>query len=289
MFTSPGAIAFHLAGITIYWYGIIISGAFLIGLMSTEYVVKKFYKHINPESLYDLAPVMLLGAILGARLYYAALNAHYYGAHPLDILQIWHGGLSIHGAIFGGFLFSWIYLKRKKLDIWQYADVLSYGLIIGQAIGRWGNFFNSEAFGRPTNLPWKLFIPVANRPEAFANYEYFHPTFLYEFFWNIAVFAILFFVLKKTLQGKHGGIFFSYLVLYSIGRILIESIRIDSAFVFLGVSIAIWMSILFMGIGIFGLYMVWNGKEFPAFDLDKICKQIKLMSADTLENILKNK
>jgi phosphatidylglycerol:prolipoprotein diacylglycerol transferase len=254
VFQSPGSVAFHFGTITVYWYGIMLAVAFLIGVAFTSIIAKK--QGENPDNVMNLAIFLLFGAILGARFYYVIFNWDFYRMHLEEILMTWHGGLSIHGAIIGGFISGAVYTRINNLPLLKYADLVSYGLILGQAIGRWGNFFNAEAFGLPTNLPWKLYISQENRPEKYIDYQYFHPAFLYESLWNILVFCILYFILRKKFEGNNGVIFFSYLILYSIGRIFIESIRIDSIFMIYGVSIAQIASFIFILTGISGLYFV---------------------------------
>ena len=133
-----------------------------------------------------------------------------------------HGGLIV-GPLVGAYLaYKW------RLPILKGLDIAAPPMVLGQAIGRWGNFFNEEAFGLPTDLPWKLYISPPHRPPGFTQFEYFHPTFLYESLWDLGVFLLLFFVLKRRLQDKPGALFFAFLGLYSIGRFFIESIRLDS-------------------------------------------------------------
>jgi phosphatidylglycerol:prolipoprotein diacylglycerol transferase len=257
MFVSPGAVAFQYGAVTIYWYGIIMAVAFTIGLFLILKIAKKKYNSTEVEEhIYNLSFYALPGAIIGARLYYVLLNLDYYSLNPLDIIMINKGGLSIHGAIIGGFLSGIFYTLKNKLNTLMYADLFAFGLIIGQAIGRWGNFFNSEAFAGPTNLPWKLYIPMQMRPEQYVTDSFFHPAFLYESIWNIFVFCILYFIIWRKYCDKNGTIFFSYLVLYSIGRLLIESMRIDSVFNIMGIPIAQYMSVLLIIIGIIGFIRV---------------------------------
>ena len=262
MFTSPGAIAFKFGSLTIYWYGIIIATAFLVGLFITVKIARKYYNSNEIEdNIYNLAFLVLPGAIIGARLYFVLFNLDYYLESPMDIIMINKGGLSIHGAILGGFLTGIFYTLKNKLPTFMYADLFSLGLVIGQAIGRWGNFFNSEAFAKPTNLPWKLYIPQLMRPEMYINEAFFHPAFLYESIWDLFVFFILYFVIWKKFANNNGVTFCSYLILYSIGRLLIESIRIDSVFNFLGIPIAQWMSIFLIIVGIIGLIVINLNKK----------------------------
>ena len=209
-----------------------------VGIFTARLITKKFYPEIKPDAIYDIAPTLIICAILGARIYYCILCWDYYSQNLIEIPELWHGGLSIHGAILGGLIGGTIYALKHKLPILKLCDIFAYGLILGQALGRWGNFFNSEAFGRPTENFLKLYIPLAKRPIDYMQYSYFHPTFLYESILNILVFLILFFVVRKLTKGTDGIIFFSYLLLYSIVRILIEQLRIDSVLNVCGIPIA---------------------------------------------------
>ena len=227
MFKAPASVAFSVFGYDIKYYGVMLFFAMLIGISTTVFVSKKYYKNIDLDTLLDFFPWLIVISIISARIYYVLLSLDFYLKYPKEIPAVWHGGLAIHGAIFGGLIFGIIYFKIiKKYPVLPYADVVSYGLSLGQSIGRWGNFFNSEAFGTPCNLPWKLYIAPINRPFEYMSSEYFHPTFLYESIWDIFVFFILFFVVRKLAKNTPGFIFFSYLALYSLGRIFIENIRI---------------------------------------------------------------
>ncbi len=238
MFVSPGDIAFSIGSVSVYYYGIIMAVSLSAGVLTAHFITKKNYPEINPEIIYDISPHIIIGAILGARIYYCLLSYEYYSHNLLESLELWHGGLSIHGAILGGIISGIIYAKRHKLHILKFCDIFSYGLILGQAIGRWGNFFNSEAFGRPTENFLKLYIPIYKRPLEYMQYNYFHPTFLYESILDIFIFLILFFVIRKFAKNIDGIVFFSYLILYSAARFIIEQIRIDSVLNIFGIPIA---------------------------------------------------
>ena len=162
---------------------------------------------------------------------------------PTEILAIRHGGISIHGAILGGLVGLIIFAKRRKLSVAKLCDVSAIGLALAQSIGRWGNFFNSEAFGTPTNLPWKLYIAPQYRPIPYQDVNYFHPTFLYESVLDLAIFGILIFILKKNWNRKEGNLAFIYLILYSFARIFVETLRIDSVRDIFGIPVAIFVSI----------------------------------------------
>ncbi|MEG4023260.1 prolipoprotein diacylglyceryl transferase [Microcoleus sp. S13C4] len=229
-FTSPGPIIFQLGPLAIRWYGLLIASAVLIGVSLSQYLAEK--RRVNPELLGDLAIWLVLGAIPCARIYYVAFEWQQYSQRPEDIIAIWKGGIAIHGAILGGTIAALIFAKIQRVSFWQLADLIAPSAILGQAIGRWGNFFNSEAFGSPTDLPWKLYIPPNSRPSTYANFEYFHPTFLYESLWNLTVFGLLLTLFFRDLQGKirlkTGALFLVYIAAYSSGRVWIEGLRTDS-------------------------------------------------------------
>lgn len=259
MLKAPAVNSFHLWNIEIKFYGVAIFLALLVGLWVIYFISKKYYPKINRDFLLDLFPPIVIGGILGARLYYVLLNHRFYFSHPLEIFAIWHGGLAIHGAILGGLIAGIICCKHAKQKVLPYADVISYGLVLGQAIGRWGNFFNSEAFGAPVgaDYPLRLFIGEVYRPMEFKDNEFFHPTFLYESIANVIIFLLLFFVVRRFAKNKDGVIFFSYLILYSIARFSIEFIRIDSVFNVNSIPIAIIVSVIAATTGVLGLILVY--------------------------------
>lgn len=264
-FTSPGSLAVDLGPIEIRWYGLLIASAVLIGTYLSRYLAKR--RGLNPDIIYDLIIWLVIAAIPSARLYYVLFEWQKYAQHPDWIVQIWRGGIAIHGAILGGLIAALIFARLKQIPFWQLADIVAPSLILGQAIGRWGNFFNSEAFGRPTNLPWKLYIPAPNRPLGYEQFAYYHPTFLYESLWNMMVFALLltlfFRALKSRPKLKLGTIFLVYLVTYSIGRFWIEGLRTDS--LMLGVlRIAQVVSLLGIALGVVGLlWQYWFDRSLP--------------------------
>lgn len=224
-FTSPGA-GLEIGPISLRWYGLLIASAILIGASLSQYLAQQ--RQVNPELLSDLVIWLVVGAIPAARLYYVLFRWDYYRQYPEEILAIWRGGIAIHGAILGGLVAALIFARLKRVSFWQLADLVAPSLILGQALGRWGNFFNSEAFGRPTDLPWKLLIPLEKRPSGYETVEYFHPTFLYESLWDLMVFGLLMTLFLKYPQAKRGTLFLVYTVGYSLGRLWIEGLRTDS-------------------------------------------------------------
>jgi phosphatidylglycerol---prolipoprotein diacylglyceryl transferase len=230
-FQSPGPIIFELGPIALRWYGLLIATAVLVGVTLSQYLAKA--RRVDPELLGDLAIWLVIGAIPGARIYYVLFQWQEYAQRPWwHMLAVWEGGIAIHGAIIGGTIATIIFARLKRVSVWQLLDLVAPSVILGQAIGRWGNFFNSEAFGKPTDLPWKLFIAPQYRPLTLKNYEFFHPTFLYESLWNLGIFALLmglfFWGLTKANRLKTGAIAGVYLIGYSLGRVWIEWLRTDS-------------------------------------------------------------
>ena len=197
MFKSPSEICFSIFGIDIYYYGVVMAIAVLTGVFFSNYVRKKCYPEISENDFFDVLFYSVISAFIGARLYYCLFSFSYYSNHLSEIFDFRQGGLSIHGGLLFGFLVGITVAKFKKLPILKFLDLSVLGIILAQAIGRWGNFFNSEAFGRPTEIFCKLYIPISYRPLEYINYEYFHPTFLYESILDVIVFLILFFVIKK--------------------------------------------------------------------------------------------
>lgn len=241
MFASHSQIICTVFGLHIYFYGVILAFAIVVGTFVADFIGTKYFG-FKKETMIDLSPYLVISGIVGARLYYCLLNYDFYLRFPTEILAIRHGGISIHGAILGGLVGLIIFAKRKNFSILKLADVSSIGLVLAQAIGRWGNFFNSEAFGTPTNLPWKLFIAPQYRPIPFTENEYFHPTFLYESILDFLIFWLLFKLVRSKKYKKDGNIALLYLIMYSLVRIFVEHFRIDSVCYIHGIPVAIVVS-----------------------------------------------
>lgn len=254
MFTSPSQIICTIFGINIYFYGVILALAIIVGTLVSEYFGQKYFE-LKKETVIDMAPYLIIFGIIGARLYYCLLNSDFYLRFPTEILAIRHGGISIHGAILGGLAGLLIFAKRHKISVFKLADLSVIGLSIAQSIGRWGNFFNSEAFGRPTNLPWKLYIAPQYRSIPYEDYEYFHPTFLYESILDFAIFGILIWLVLKKINKKDGSLALIYLILYSTARILVENYRIDSVLYIHGIPVAIIVSAGIIILALIGLVL----------------------------------
>lgn len=256
-FASPGAIAFDLGFMQVRWYGFLIALAVVLGTILSQRLAKR--RRVDPDLMLDLVTWLILGAIPCARLYYVVFSWEKFQGQPWQhIFAIWEGGIAIHGAIIGGAIAAILFARKRQVSFWQLADLVAPSLILGQAIGRWGNFFNSEAFGAPTNLPWKLFIPSDRRPEDYANQAYFHPTFLYESVWNLGVFAILLAVFYRIPTAKRGTLATIYLIAYSLGRFWIEGLRTDSLMLTGNLRIAQIVSLVSILAGIWGLWWLYG-------------------------------
>jgi phosphatidylglycerol:prolipoprotein diacylglycerol transferase len=225
MFRSPGPVALQFGPLSIRWYGVLMALAMAVGLWLAYRDAKR--RGLDPESFLKAAELGLLGALVGARLYYVLFNLDYYSQFPRKILAVWEGGLAIHGGIIGGLLVGGGYAWWRRLPVLKFLDVAAPSLVLGQAIGRWGNYFNEEAFGTPTSLPWKLYISPSHRPLLYAQEDYFHPAFLYESLWDLGVFILLVALFRKRLARAPGALFLAYVGLYSAGRFVTEAIRTD--------------------------------------------------------------
>lgn len=222
--------------LTIHFYGVII----MLGALLAAWVASREAKRrgISPDFVWDMLPWLLIAGIIGARLWHVltppesmvkqGITTWYYFTHPLEAIAVWKGGVGIPGAVAGGVLALWIYVRRNKLSFWQWADIAAPGLALAQAIGRWGNFVNQEVYGQASNLPWAIFIDPAHRLPEFKDVAYYHPLFLYESLWNLLNMAFLLFIGRKYPNWlKKGDIFLVYLIFYPVGRFALEFLRLD--------------------------------------------------------------
>lgn len=226
----------NLGFITISYYSLSILTGIILGYILVSIRAKRY--GISTDHIDNLLIFTLPAAILGARLYHVFAEWSYYKDNLDEVFSLRMSGLGIFGALIGGLIVFIIYSKIKKLNIWKLLDLGSLGLLVGQIVGRFGNFFNRELYGIPTNLPWKVFIPLENRIEGYENFEYFHPTFFYESIWNlVGLIALLYYEKKIPLHviagqanppfKKEGEFFALYLIWYGIGRCTIGFIRIE--------------------------------------------------------------
>ncbi|WP_438949354.1 prolipoprotein diacylglyceryl transferase [Prochlorococcus sp.] len=275
---SPGDTFLNLGFLTIRWYGLLISISVVIGLFISKKLAKS--RNINPQYISDILPSLIISSIIGARAYYVIFEWRQYSGENFftsfdlfnnviqipSFLAIWQGGIAIHGGLIGGFLCILFFCKSQNIHLKTFIDILIPSIILGQSIGRWGNFFNNEAFGIPTDLPWKLFIPIQNRPIEFINYQFFHPTFIYESLWNFFIFILLiiiFYQQNNKNSVRPGFISCLYLIGYSFGRFWIEGLRIDPLciggippFCDGGLRMAQFISIFLFSSGLIGIFFL---------------------------------
>ncbi len=223
-------------GIAIKFYGLILmTGALAGGLLAALELRRRGR---NDQEVWDLMVYLILGGVIGARLWHvftpsvsavsSGITTSYYLQNPLEILNLRHGGLGMPGVILGGAIALAIYTRQRGQSFAFWADIAAPSLALGQAIGRWGNFFNQELYGAPTNLPWKLYIDPLHRLPGFENVEYYHPLFLYESLWNLAnMFFLLWLLRRKQESLLPGDVFLVYLITYPVGRFFLEFLRLD--------------------------------------------------------------
>ncbi|HRH22180.1 MAG TPA: prolipoprotein diacylglyceryl transferase [bacterium] len=262
----PSEVLISVGPIKVYWYGLIMVSAMMVGLGVAKSLAARF--KIGVELIYDLGFWLIIWGLAGARLYDVLLEWSYYSQNLGDILKIWQGGLAIHGAVIAGLMVVIIFALRHKLSFWTLAGVVVPGLVIGQAIGRWGNYFNQELFGRPTDLPWGIFIDELHRPLNYASYSYFQPTFLYESLCSLLIFGFLMWLIKyfdqlKDREAKELGkiVIASYFILFGLYRGLMEFIKIDVTPMIGGMRWPQIMSLILMIIGGIILYYALRNKE----------------------------
>ncbi|UKS64740.1 prolipoprotein diacylglyceryl transferase [Rossellomorea marisflavi] len=222
-------IAFELGPISVHWYGVIIGLGIALGM----YMVIRESKRqgLHPDTFIDLLVWAIPIAIISARIYYVAFEwNNYYADHPEDIIKIWNGGIAIHGALIGSVLTTIVFAKVRGLSFWKLTDIAAPSLIVGQAIGRWGNFINQEAHGREVSRQFleNLHLPRFIIDQMYIDGSYYHPTFLYESLWNVVVLILLLIIRRKVKSLRRGELFLTYVIGYSIGRFFVEGMRTDS-------------------------------------------------------------
>ncbi len=280
----PSPIIFQIGRITFYWYGLLVVLGAVMGLLITLKLSKLY--QIEKERIIDLSFWLIIFGVIGARFFDSLFyNGNYFLEHPFDIFKVWQGGMSIYGALIAGFIFLFFYCRKNKISFWFFADLFAPVLILGQAIGRWGNYFNQELYGKPSSGIFSIPIDPINRVSGMESFYYFQPAFLYEFIGGLMIFFLLIWLHKKRLKihhspsrsfanaqddsillvdQKNGVIFLTYLILYSSLRFIIEFIRTDFQPVFLSLRLSQWISLLLI---IFSFVIII--KEPLAFCLSK--------------------
>ena len=261
---TPDPILISIGPITIYWYGLFV----VSGILAAMFIALKLadYYGINKTAVIDIAFWTIIFGVIGARIYHVGLEFSYYWSNPLAIFKVWEGGLAIHGALLFGGLTAWYLVKKNNINFWQFAAIFAPGIALGQAIGRWGNYFNQELYGLPTNLSWGIPIAPQNRLLEYYNYQYFHPTFLYESLGNFLIFLTLILIhvwiiknpdsKSKIYQMRFELCVMSYAILYSLLRFSLEFIRIDPTPIIFGLRLPQIASLLIIFITIFAYFLI---------------------------------
>jgi phosphatidylglycerol---prolipoprotein diacylglyceryl transferase len=229
---------FNIGPLFVHFYGIILMLGALAGAWLADREAKR--RGLNSDLVWDALIWVLIGGIVGARLWHIltpppsmvaqGITTEWYLRHPLDMLNTRMGGLGIPGAIIGGMIALYFFTRRRKTSFAVWADIAAPALALGQAIGRWGNYINQEVYGAPTNLPWAITIDPQHRLPEYQNIATYHPLFLYESLWNAANLILLLWLGRKYQHRlKPGDLFITYLLVYPLGRFLLEFLRLDSA------------------------------------------------------------
>ncbi len=225
-----------LGPLTLRAYGVMIALGLLAGAALAAHEARR--RGLNPDLIWDALPWAVVGGVVGARLWHIltpsaslrmqGITTYYYLTHPLDAIAVWKGGLGLPGVVIGGALALWLYARKRKMDFRLWLDLVAPGLALGQAIGRWGNYFNQELYGRPTNLPWKLYIDPPYRMPGYEQVAYYHPLFAYEMLWNLFNMALLLYLARRWAKRLlPGDLFLVYLAVYGFGRFWLEFLRLD--------------------------------------------------------------
>lgn len=262
-------IAFTIFGVPIYWYGIILTSGILLGLCMSMYISKK--EGVSTDLIFDFLLYDIVFAIIGARTYFVIFNWSYYKEHLSEIFNLRQGGIAIYGAIIASFIVAIIYTRIKKISLWQFGDIAAYGLLVGQAIGRYGNFVNKEAFGDYTNnflamqimkseaathVTQKMLDNIVIREGV--EFIQVHPTFLYESCWNLLLLISL--LIYRRYKKGNGEIFFLYIAGYGLGRFWIEGLRTDQLVVpVINIAASQIVAVLSIVAGIIGV--IWCRKS----------------------------
>lgn len=240
----PQPLIAAFGGLQLHWYGLFLAIAALVGIGITGLIGRRY--KLDQNKLFDLALIVLVVGFIGARFYHVLNESDYYSHHASEILKVWNGGLALHGGLVAGGAALLVMARRWKWDMWLMADVAAPAFAVAQAIGRWGNYFNQELFGKPTGRPWGIPIEALNRQPPYFSDEFFHPAFLYESIGLLVIGASLWCLhsrrWKKTSSSRpimYGSIALAYLILASILRLAVETIRIDRTPIIGGIRLPI--------------------------------------------------
>ncbi|MCH4008790.1 prolipoprotein diacylglyceryl transferase [Companilactobacillus sp.] len=239
-------IAFNLGGLEIHWYGIIIALGALVGVIMAMREATR--RGINSDNILDLVLIGVPVGLICARIYYVIFELPFYIANPGEIIKIWHGGIAIYGGLIGGFIVLLVLCLRRKISVWLMLDIAAPSVLLGQIVGRWGNFMNQEAFGAKTSLDFlqSLHLPHFVIEQMFINGAYRQPTFLYESFFNLIGLILILVLRHRKHFYKVGEVFLSYLVWYPIVRFFVEGMRTDSLYILPGVRVSQMLSLILL-------------------------------------------
>ena len=283
---SPSQGTWNLGPLPLRAYALLIIAGIIVAIVvgSRRYVARGGSAGV----IGDIALWAVPFGIIGGRLYHVITDWQLYfapgGSGIIGALRIWDGGLGIWGAVALGGLGAWIGARRLGVALPPIADAIAPGIALAQAIGRWGNWFNQELFGAPTTLPWGLEIAPQYRPEGYADFATFHPTFLYESLWMVGVALVLIWADKRFRMG-HGRVFALYVLLYCVGRGWIEYLRIDTANTILGLRLNLWTSIL-VGLGALA-YLIFSARMRPG--REEVTPPQKYLERERLEEVREQK
>ncbi len=261
---SPPISDFHIGPIRLTFYGILIALGVLVAWTITR---SRFVaRGGDPVVAERIVIRMLVFGFLGARIAYVSTHLSRFEGEWWKVIAIWEGGLALFGGLTAGAIAMWVYARRWKADLADFLDAAAPAVPLAQAVGRWGNYFNQELFGTPSDLPWAIEIDPGNRPAAYPDAETFHPTFLYESLWNIALAGLIIWIGNRfpSMRGRLIGVYF---VGYGVIRFLLELIRTDTTFRFLGLSRNGWVSVGVVLLGAVVLY--WRKLPWLAGDVEE--------------------
>lgn len=244
MYAALNPIALRLGALEIHWYGVIIASGVILAVYLAVQEAKR--RNVSEDHILNLVLYSLPFALIGARLYYVAFEWSYYAQHPGEIIAIWHGGIAIYGALLAAAIVFIVYCRVKDLSIWLVLDIAAPTVMLAQAIGRWGNFMNQEAFGQITNLSFlhELHLPEWLVQQMLIGGHYRMPTFLFESAWNVCGFILIMSIRHHKNWFKQGEVFLTYVLWYSFGRFFVEGMRTDSLYITAGLRVSQLLSII---------------------------------------------
>jgi prolipoprotein diacylglyceryl transferase len=253
---SPGdPFLINSGPLHVRWYGLLLA----IGVLIAGWIARREFRRrsLDPELVYTIAVWAVPMGLVGARLYHVATDWDAFSNDLGQVPAIWNGGLSIFGAVLGGMLGAWIGTRRVHMRFWVVADCVAPGIVLAQALGRFGNYFNQELYGKPSDLPWAVKIDAP--PPPYAPGSTFHPTFLYESIWDLVVFGLLILFIRRFWNRVPAGTVFAlYVALYSLGRIPIERLRIDTADIIFGQRVNVWVAVILLIVGAVSFFILFR-------------------------------